>query len=224
FAERGAHSMTTTLEVADDILEDNIGSAAINVAGSLKVLLVDGHASNDFFDRGATFPAIALAPSRLTLNPNLEPNKPPESMATEDFYEFDPTLDPIQFLVEPKVIGSNEVGGFENFDDYDVVMLADVPRLPASTAEAIANFVEAGGGLFVAAGQRAIPDLVIVPDLDETVATGAAVQAAVAATGGSFDDVAEAWGLGAGSSTSPRADADGDAVRAAYAEARRMVG
>ncbi|MDF1816165.1 MAG: PA14 domain-containing protein [Verrucomicrobiales bacterium] len=158
FSEKGGHSMTTTLEVNDDILEDNIGSAALNVAGSLKVLLVDGHSSNDFFDRAATFPAIALAPSRLTLNPSLEPNKPPESMEDDDFYAFDPTLDPIRFLVEPKVIAATTVANIEDFEQYDVVMLTDVPRLPAATADKILRFVEAGGGLFVAAGQRAVPD------------------------------------------------------------------
>ncbi|MDF1751707.1 MAG: PA14 domain-containing protein [Verrucomicrobiales bacterium] len=158
FSERGAHSMTTTLEVADDILEDNSGSAAINVAGSLKVLLVDGHSSNEFFDRAATFSAIALAPSRLTLNPQLQPNKPPESQEDDDFYAFDPTLDPVQFLVEPKVVAAPNIAGITKFDDYDVVILADVPRLPAESAEAIRNFVQSGGGLFVAAGQRAIPE------------------------------------------------------------------
>ena len=159
FSERGAHAMTTTLEVADDIEEDNRGSAAINVAGSLKVLLIDGHSSNDFFDRGATFPAIALAPSRLTLNPNLKPNTPQVSDEdSDDLYAFDPTLDPIQFLVEPKVVGAPEISSVESLADFDVVMLADVPRLPTQTADMITDFVKAGGGLLVSTGQKAIPD------------------------------------------------------------------
>ena len=158
FADRGAHSMTATLEVTDDIAEDNRGAAAINVAGKLNVLLVDGRANENFLDRAATFSAIALAPSRLTLNPELQPNTPPESdEESDDFYFTDPTLDPIQFLVEPKVIPPGQIGAIADFSPYDVIMLADVPRLPSSKARELAEFVESGGGLFVVAGQKTIP-------------------------------------------------------------------
>ncbi len=84
-----------------------------------------------------------------------------------------------------------------------------------------------GGGSRSPAYRQLVADVwggpVAVPDLDETVATGAAVQAAVVATGRSFDEVATDWGLGAGTIVEPRPGADGEAVRAAYAEARALI-
>ncbi len=84
-----------------------------------------------------------------------------------------------------------------------------------------------GGGSRSPAYRQLVADTwggpVTVPDLDETVATGAAVQAAVVASGRSFDDVATAWGLGAGTTIAPRPEADGSAERGAYAQARGLL-
>ena len=57
-----------------------------------------------------------------------------------------------------------------------------------------------------------------VPDDDETVALGAAVQAAAIATGRSPAEVAADWPLGRGANVEPRPGADVEDVRARYAE------
>jgi xylulokinase len=79
-----------------------------------------------------------------------------------------------------------------------------------------------GGGARSAAYRQRSADLsgrpVVVPDTDETVATGAAVQAAVVAGGGSFREVADHWSCGRGIVVDPAVDASGR--RAAYAAAR----
>jgi xylulokinase len=84
-----------------------------------------------------------------------------------------------------------------------------------------------GGGARSAAYRQLAADAwgapVIVPDTDETVATGAAAQAAVVVTGRSFDEIAAAWGLGAGRTVTPRADADVHEIRAAYGRASSLV-
>jgi xylulokinase len=59
---------------------------------------------------------------------------------------------------------------------------------------------------------------VIVPFADETVATGAAAQAAHVVGGGSLDEIATRWSLGAGDVIEPGRDAT--ARRSAYARAR----
>lgn len=75
-----------------------------------------------------------------------------------------------------------------------------------------------GGGARSAAYRQRCADLsgrsVVVPDTDETVATGAAVQAAVVAGTGGFDEVAEWWQLGVGTTVEPARDAT--ARRSAY--------
>jgi len=81
-------------------------------------------------------------------------------------------------------------------------------------------FLVGGGGRSPAYRQR-LADLaghpITVPDLDEAVATGAAVQAAVVAGAGSFADVAARWSLGTGTSVDPTTNAT--AIRASYTAA-----
>lgn len=68
-----------------------------------------------------------------------------------------------------------------------------------------------GGGSRSAAARQRCADLmgheIVVPDTDETVATGAALQAAVVAGGGTSDEIAERWRLGDGSTIAPVHDA-----------------
>lgn len=160
FSEAGAHSLSADLEVEDDIATDNHGYFATNVAAGLKVLIVDGRPSARPFDRASAFAAVALAPSSLTLDPSLEANTPGVSdEASDDFdMDYDPTLDPIQFLVEPLVIEAPRIGTMTDFDSFDVVLLGDVPRLPSETAAALIRFAENGGGLLVTAGNKTQAD------------------------------------------------------------------
>lgn len=82
-----------------------------------------------------------------------------------------------------------------------------------------------GGGARSRAFQQIVADLigrpVTVPVVEELVAAGAAVQAAVALTGASFEEIALLWGLGEGSAIEPDPHVDRDAVRYAY---RRAAG
>ncbi|MEM7091467.1 MAG: xylulokinase [Actinomycetota bacterium] len=82
-----------------------------------------------------------------------------------------------------------------------------------------------GGGARSVAYRRRCADLwgrpVLVPDADETVATGAAVQAAVIAGGEAIDDVQRRWSLGAGTTIEPDTSVDGAAIRERYAAATR---
>lgn len=160
FTEAGGQSLTATLEVEDDIPQDNRADSALVVAGELRVLLVDGQPSGAFLQRSATFSALALAPSSLTLDPALSANVPGASDAASDDFEFDrdPTLDPVRFLVAPKVVGAPELATLPALSDYDAVILADVPRLPEAPAAALADYVAQGGGLLVTAGHRIQPD------------------------------------------------------------------
>lgn len=80
-----------------------------------------------------------------------------------------------------------------------------------------------GGGARSAAYRQRAADLtggpVTVPDADEVVATGAAVQAASVAGAGRLVEVAARWGLGSGSIVEPGRDASG--VRRDYAVASK---
>ncbi|MBX3286286.1 MAG: xylulokinase [Actinobacteria bacterium] len=97
-------------------------------------------------------------------------------------------------------------------------LLAGADQLPA---DASGRVLLVGGGARSRAYQQVAADLlgrpVVVPDADELVALGAAVQAAVALTGRSFAEVAEAWNLGRGLVVEPSGETDAPGVRAAHA-------
>jgi xylulokinase len=77
-----------------------------------------------------------------------------------------------------------------------------------------------GGGARSAAYRQRLADLaerdVVVPDADEAVASGAALQAASVAGAEWSGAVSARWGLGSGSSTAPRRGVHAAAVRAQY--------
>lgn len=156
FTAAGAQALILTLEVEDDIKTDNTGVTAINVAHSLRTLIVDGRPSSRAFERASSFAAVALAPSSLTLDPSLDANIQGVSDEASDDYEanYDPTLDRIRFLVEPQVVDLPDVATITDFSEFDAVILADVPKLPSATADALSSYVEQGGGLLVASGKK----------------------------------------------------------------------
>ncbi len=83
-----------------------------------------------------------------------------------------------------------------------------------------------GGGARSAAYRRVVADLhrspIVVPDDDETVATGACVQAAMV-LGDDLAGLGSSWHLGAGITVEPDPAVDGAARRAAYSEAASAV-
>lgn len=160
FASAGAQTVQATLAVEDEIPQDNAADAALNIADSLKVLIVDGRPAGRYLTRAATFPALALAPSALTLDPSLAPNAPGAADQAGD--DFDPgrdeALDPVRFLVEPVIVGAPELASLPDLDAYDTILLADVPRLATETAAALVDYVEKGGGLLLAPGLKVQAD------------------------------------------------------------------
>ncbi len=79
-----------------------------------------------------------------------------------------------------------------------------------------------GGGAKSSAYRQRCADLagrpVIVPDAEQAVAAGAALQAAAARRSGSFDELAQDWGLGVGATVEP-IDPAAHGVRDAYSAA-----
>ncbi len=83
-------------------------------------------------------------------------------------------------------------------------------------------FLIGGGSRSVAYRQRCadlLGQTVTVPESDETVAAGAAVQAGVLAVGSTFDALTGQWGLGRGTDLAPRHD--GSAIVARYRASTR---
>ena len=112
------------------------------------------------------------------------------------------------------------------FDGVLCGLLEGRDALVSAGADATGRLHLVGGGARSPAYRQRLADLagcaVVVPDVDEVVATGACVQAA--AVHGHEDEraVTERWGLGGGHRVEPRSGIDGAARRAAYAKARAV--
>ncbi len=99
-------------------------------------------------------------------------------------------------------------------------LLDGVDSLRAVGVETSGRLLLTGGGARSGAYRRVAADLygapVVIPDAEEVVAAGAAVQAASVLTGATPDEVAHRWGLGRGTTVEPAEGVDGSIVRTAY--------
>ncbi len=137
FDTPGYHVLTARLAVEDDLAADNSLARVVHVLDRLPVLLVEGASTERFFFRKTS----SLIRSALT----------PREAARDT----DPSLPEIPFLVNPTIVEASGVAALTDLTPYRVVILADVPRLPAAVADRLAAFVKSGGGLLIAPGARA---------------------------------------------------------------------
>jgi len=101
-------------------------------------------------------------------------------------------------------------------------LLAGLDALRETGVEAAGRLHLIGGGARSAAYRQRCADLhgapIVVPSTDETVATGASLQAAAVSSDLSTNDLAETWRLGIGMTIEPDPESNGEAVRAAYTQ------
>ena len=125
----GTHVLSVEAEVKDDaIAVDNISHAAIHVAGSLPLLLVNGIPSATPAERDTFFAELAFAP--------LEGRQP---------------------WVKARIVEAAELRP-EDFESAAVAMFCNVSAIPPQAAAALADFVANGNGAFVACGSGTTPE------------------------------------------------------------------
>lgn len=148
FDRSGTHSIEARAEMADDLPSDNVAARVIRTFDRVSTLLIDGNPSPRPFDRASAFLLAALTPEPEELDPDDSPSGSDDA-AKEPLPPSD--------LFEVTVNDAPEIDPAMSFDPYDVVVLADVPRLSADVAARLAEFVNGGGGLLVAPGAHATP-------------------------------------------------------------------
>jgi len=155
----------------DDLSADDVAVRVVQVIESLPVLLVDGRPAAGSLEAASAFLYTALSP-RATWPPHVagidQPivpaggaqggNNNVNSPAGVSADAAAPTTVPASGpLIRPTVVAAADIGRVKDFSAYRVVVLANVPRLDAATAEALARFVSRGGGLLIAPGDQAVP-------------------------------------------------------------------
>lgn len=124
----GSHLVTIKLGGEDDSLaDDDEASAAVEVAAALPALLVDGEPGREPFSGEADFLKAALAPTG------------------------DDTPQVRAVVVIPDRFKTASLRG------QSVLVLANVERLDLDQAAAVSRFLEGGGGVLVAPGDRTDP-------------------------------------------------------------------
>lgn len=124
--EAGFHSVTARLP-EDRLAADDRRTMAIRAVKEVKVLLVDGEPGSDARDSEVFFLKNALVPV--------------------------PTDAAADYFIKTTTVVPSELAQ-ARFDDFDAVMLANVPEFSEQVATALDGYVKRGGGLLVFPGGR----------------------------------------------------------------------
>ncbi len=135
FATPGTYALQVKLE-GDELEPDDARAVIVTVKDTIPVLLVNGKAAADPYDRATEY-------LRLALNP------------------FAPGTEPKFAPLRPKVISAAQ---FVDTSDaemaaYDCIFLCDVPQLGSGELRRLEGHLRRGGGLVVALGDRAADNL-----------------------------------------------------------------
>lgn len=141
FQTTGTHTVSAAIEFADLITEDNRCDAIVAVIPHLSVLLVNGNAHVEHSQQSATFAQLALNPA------GLNDAHPLEGVSREEEKH-------VSRAIETTSIEAAHLGDIDSLRGFHIVLLCDVPRLPARAAEQIAAFVNEGGGLWIIPGDQ----------------------------------------------------------------------
>jgi hypothetical protein len=156
FLDPGPHEVLARVLADDGLPLDNSSIRVVPVIDRLPVLIVEGEPSPRPLDGAASFIEIALAP----VDEELEAALPePETDEAEDDQAAAAVLDEpaLGNLVEPRRVAAVDIEAVKTFEPFGLVVLAGVPRLPAETAERLARYVTAGGGLLIIPGANTVP-------------------------------------------------------------------
>ncbi|MFP4057909.1 MAG: PA14 domain-containing protein [Candidatus Brocadiia bacterium] len=152
FDQPGPNVVTGRVVFRDDLAADNAASRVLSIVRELPVLVVDGAPSSRPLGGAAAFIEIGLTPRSEDEEEEPAPAEPrPGAPPRGEDYE-------VRFLVEPRVTPAPDIlAQAGQLDRYAAVILANVPRLPGAMAERLASYVERGGGLLIAPGEKVEP-------------------------------------------------------------------
>ncbi|MEX0866278.1 MAG: BatA domain-containing protein [Pirellulales bacterium] len=148
FSGGGPQVLSARVLVSDDLPGDDVRSRVVSTFDSLPVLLVDGNGAYRARDQATTFIELALTPPPETTRANRRGG----DATGPDALPVEPTF------VTTKVISAPDFNDRVALEDYRVVVLANVARLPADVCQRLTEFVERGGGLLIAPGRESEPE------------------------------------------------------------------
>ncbi|MEZ6094451.1 MAG: VWA domain-containing protein [Pirellulaceae bacterium] len=141
FPKSGQHVVSGTIEISDQLSEDNRFDSIVDVISHMRILVVDGSTDSDPTQHSATFAQLALDPTSIR-----EPTNSDDIDNVDRDNLADGNSNRAIITTEISAVHLNEI---ESLADFQMVMLCDVPRLPVDLAARLARFVDEGGGLWI---------------------------------------------------------------------------
>lgn len=136
FSRAGAQCVRARVVSHDDLAVDDTRTAVVSLISGLRTLIVEGNADVRSAARSSRYLALALRPEA-------------QRIAQADHGALNEKM---RFLIDPEIVDVATIARREGFSDCSVVVLSDVPSLPAECAERISRFVANGGGVLIVAG------------------------------------------------------------------------
>jgi hypothetical protein len=155
FGRPGLHVVSATVLSVDEIPSDNTAFRVVEAIDKMPVLVVEGDASTGppalSLAGAAAFLSIALMPA------DDEPVGRDEIPALPTDTATAPGFHPGLPLVALTTVAAPDIQSVPDFHKYNLVILANVPQLPAATAANLKAFVQDGGGLLIVPGDSCLP-------------------------------------------------------------------
>jgi hypothetical protein len=151
FGRPGLHVVSATVLSIDEIPTDNAAFRVVEAIDKMPVLVVEGDPSTRPLDSAAAFLSIALMPAD---DEHVGRDEIPALPADTATAVAKATL---PLVVLTTVAAPDIQVAAATFHKYNLVILANVPQLPAATAANLKTFVQDGGGLLIVPGDSCLP-------------------------------------------------------------------
>jgi len=167
FDKPGLHVVSAQVLSEDEMPSDNTAVRAVPVIDRLPVLIVEGDPSTRPLDGAGSFIEIALMPTEEEGESKPEPKAPAKASdktadKTADMAPADSEKPPaadteLGSLVEPTVVAATDIASVSDFGKFNLVVMANVPKLPQAAASKLVRYVQDGGGVLIVLGDKALP-------------------------------------------------------------------
>jgi len=166
FDKPGPHVVSAQVLSEDEMPTDNTAVRVLPVIDKLPVLIVEGDPSTRPLDGAGSFVEIALTPTEDESESKPEPTAPAKASGTAADKTADkapadsekpPADTELGALVEPTVVAATDIASVTDFARYNLIIMANVPKLPQAAASKLVRYVQDGGGVLMVLGDKALP-------------------------------------------------------------------
>jgi len=133
FDSPGVYELTCTVDQTDDLTADNTARFVVEVTDQAAILVLDGAETADILRSQTAYILACLG-------------------SADSSGQWDQAS-----VFRAKVVRAAALAS-QTFADFRCIVLADPPPLPEAVTARLAEYVRAGGGLWIALGQRTDPD------------------------------------------------------------------